>query len=304
MKIHNFFLIFIFGLMIGIILTYVSMSPAYHALIPSSESRAYQETLNVPTRSNLKSVPCPTPSTDKIYAPILMYHHVKRTTVHDNAVEVSLSVSPEDFEDQMSYLYRHNYNSISLKQLVVALNSYQSIPCGSFVITFDDGYADIYNNALPIMQKYHFKGIIFLIANKLDLPGYLSGEQVKELIDAGFSIGSHSFSHRNLTTATPDQLKEELIASKQVLSRRFKTDVDYFCYPIGKYNYQVINMVQKAGYSGAVSTLLGTINSHQDIWQLKRDRVGGQKTLNDFINKLAPKSSTKITPTPTMESYW
>ena len=89
--------------------------------------------------------------------PILMYHHI------DQMGETSsLSVSAENFQQQMRFLSRHNYNVISLTELVRAKLKKERLPHNTVVITFDDGYEDNYLSAYPVLKNYRLCATIFV----------------------------------------------------------------------------------------------------------------------------------------------
>lgn len=129
-------------------------------------------------------------------------------------------------------------------------------------LTFDDGYQDVFLNAFPVLKELGIRATIFLITNyvgkqntwDVNLGGikfpHLTPDNVKELLQNGWEVGSHSVSHRILTGMSALELRDELRISKQLLEQQFKIDVKYFCSPFGKLNRKIIYEVQSAGYQG------------------------------------------------------
>jgi peptidoglycan/xylan/chitin deacetylase (PgdA/CDA1 family) len=96
-----------------------------------------------------------------------MYHHVREYSTLDIAAQ-NISVSPSEFRAQMKFLYENEYNVITSRDI-----DEDRVPCKSVMITFDDGYYDVFTQAYPIMKEYNFTGIIGLILAKIDESDYL-----------------------------------------------------------------------------------------------------------------------------------
>ena len=122
----------------------------------------------------------------RVIAPILLYHHVS-----DRPVASRLYVSADTFRSQLRLLKSNGYASISIAQLAKALKSSNPLPQRSVVITFDDGNEDVYECAFPIMKEFNYTGTVYVIAGRLKMGGYLNKDQIKELIDAGWELGSN-----------------------------------------------------------------------------------------------------------------
>jgi len=212
--------------------------------------------------------------------PILMYHHIKSNPDPKNQLENSLDVSPENFKEQMSYMNKEGYQTTTLDKL------FPNPQGKKFIITIDDGYKDAIENAYPILKSFNYTATLFIITNDVGKEGYLSWDDIKTLKNEGWVIGSHTLNHPNLTNIKEDEAKKEITQSKEILESNLKTSIDFFCYPAGKFNQKIINLVQKANYKAAVTTIEGKTNIYQDIFKLKRIRVNGSESLTEFIEKL------------------
>lgn len=234
--------------------------------------------------------PTPYPKVEKFDIPILMYHYIRVAPANDQ-LGANLSVSPENFDAQMKYLYDNNYQTIKLADL--ADPSRQAISRIYFekkkpiVITFDDGYADAYTTALPTLQKYHFIGTFFIIRNFVGKTNYLSQSQISKMQKAGMEIGSHTLDHVGLASLPFSTQKKQIFQSKQKAS--------VFCYPFGKYDNTSISLVKEAGYLAAVTTHMGTVNEKSNLFELPRVRIGNS-SVEGFKNQitLAEKNSWKM----------
>jgi peptidoglycan/xylan/chitin deacetylase (PgdA/CDA1 family) len=195
---------------------------------------------------------------------ILAYHSISEQR------QDSLAVRPGDFDRQMNWLRQHGYRSVTLRELM-----HQPIPRGEriVVLTFDDGYADNYTVAFPILRQNGLVATIFLVTDYIntdhiyywdepkianirdtDLYKPLTWKQIHEMAAYGIEFGSHTCTHPELTNASVGQCRNEIVHSRRDLQANLRKPVVSFCYPRGNLNGQVIQMVEEAGYSCAVVT--------------------------------------------------
>jgi peptidoglycan/xylan/chitin deacetylase (PgdA/CDA1 family) len=208
--------------------------------------------------------------------PILMYHHIKNTQKTDSKVEEGLSLTPDKFNEEMEYLASENYRVINLDEIFFESKDEE------IVITFDDGYKDVVENAYPALKRYGYKATVFLITKNIAKPGYLDWNDIKTLQEDGWQFGSHTISHLELPKLTPEQQKKEIVGSKKILETTLDTEIKYFCYPAGKYDQKTVEIVKSAGYVVAVTTNAGTKNSYKKYLELNRVRIIGGLGLSGF----------------------
>ncbi|MBI2666920.1 polysaccharide deacetylase family protein, partial [Candidatus Woesearchaeota archaeon] len=198
--------------------------------------------------------------------PILMYHDIGEQ-------ENPWCVSPQQFELQMRWLKENGWKSISLSELKekIEKEKFQSpntkIPAEKlFVLTFDDGRKGVFTHALPLLRELGFSATLFVVPHWINNPQeitveekyspFLNWEEVKELSCQGFEIGSHSFSHPDLTQLSTHQITPELDSAEQEILEKLQRKVQHFCYPYGKYSSEIIEEINKR-YRTAVSTQRG-----------------------------------------------
>lgn len=184
----------------------------------------------------------------KFYAPILLYHHIALKRPQN-----SYYVSPVIFDEQMKWLKDNDYHVISLDQFYEAAIGKEKIPSKPVVLTFDDGYQDQYDNALPILEKYSYPATFYVKINNINKGG-MTWAELKNLQKAGHIIGSHSVNHKNMMDMPTDELKYELEESKYILELNLGTEIKHFCYPGGAYSTKTIEAVRDAGYLTATTT--------------------------------------------------
>jgi len=210
--------------------------------------------------------------------PVMMYHHVETT---DNYR--ANSVSPENFERHMAYLRDHGFKVLSFEDLVRLTREGRRPPRKSAVITFDDGYADNYELAYAILKKFNFPAIIFVPTDFINTDGYLSWEQIREMVQNGISIGSHSRRHAYLPDLSALEQRDEIFGSKRILETNLGVPADYFSYPIGGFSEEIKHLVREAGYKGAAATNRGFDRLNHDVYELNRIRFGDRDIRNDYI---------------------
>lgn len=134
------------------------------------------------------------------------------------------------------------------------------------VLTFDDGYQDFYYIVAPLLRDYGVRATVFVVSGYVDtqrifkwieqpelpLDWVMTSEQIRELHDEGFEIGSHTVTHPQLTAINAIDVMNELVKSKSMLEEIIGDEVVSFCYPQGFYNRETIRLVQEAGYRAAV----------------------------------------------------
>ena len=180
--------------------------------------------------------------------PILMYHGVD-----DNIWgNTSLFVIPSNFEKQMDYLVENGYTTLFLSEIGNAVNYEKPV-----IITFDDGYLDMFTIAYPIMKARNIKSNMYIITNWLDGNIYMTPKMVKSLSDSGLvEIGSHTLNHVHLNKLSYSEQETELIESKKFLEELLGKEVNTIAYPYGQRNIDTLN-ITKQYYKFAVTTESG-----------------------------------------------
>jgi peptidoglycan/xylan/chitin deacetylase (PgdA/CDA1 family) len=195
---------------------------------------------------------------------VLCYHNINPNFNNP------FNMTPQEFEEQMKYLSDHGYKSITSKEFYALKTSTAPINQKYVMITFDDGHKYVYEQAFPIMKKYNFKGVAFLIAicvREKPSKRLLTIEQIKGLMNAGWEIGSHTLTHVNLKTVPLDTAEKEISGSKTRLEKILNIPINTIAYPFGGFNDDVINIIKKY-YSMAYTIHKGcneTLNSFYTI---------------------------------------
>jgi peptidoglycan/xylan/chitin deacetylase (PgdA/CDA1 family) len=232
---------------------------------------------------------------DKLNVPVLLYHQI---AVPPD--ENPYYTTPENFAAQMELLYSEGYMTISTEMLVNAIKDGTQLPEKPVILTFDDGNISVLTTAFPIMKKYGFTGVAYIVYKYLGAAGSLDVSQVQTLAESGWEIGSHSFSHADLVEHEERQ-KKEILTSRVMLERKLDLPVLTFAYPYGNYNGDAVDLVKRAGYMAA----FGVENNHKheldSLFSLNRLEVKGDYDIDQFSSLLSELGIPLLTPASTSQ---
>jgi peptidoglycan/xylan/chitin deacetylase (PgdA/CDA1 family) len=233
-------------------------------------------------------LPTPDGVDRQVRVPILMYHHIDDAPPRANAIRRDLSVPPWKFEKQLAYLRQEGYEDITLNDLALHLTVGKPLPPKPIILTFDDGYADTYTHAFPLLQRFGFSGTFFLISEPIDAqnPDFLSWDQVKEMHAGGMKFEPHSYNHPDMRNRGFDFVVFQVLAPKEAIEARTGETCRFFAYPSGRYDQFVIDVLRSANFWGGVLTHQGDTHAADDLFTLRRIRVRGEDELDGFIRKL------------------
>ncbi|MGI8563853.1 MAG: polysaccharide deacetylase family protein [Candidatus Dormibacter sp.] len=239
------------------------------------------------------------PGRSQLHVPVLMYHYIRVPREPPRTVGYDLSVTPDDFRAQMDWLAQNGYRPVTLRDVSAYLANLGTLPARSVVLTFDDGYADFYSTAWPVLREHHFTAVAYLVSGFLGRPGYVTAEQVAELDRAGVEVGAHTVTHVDLTIVAAADLVHELVDGKASLEHIVNHPVLDFSYPSGRHNPAVEKAVQAAGFDTATTTEQGAAESAASRFAWPRVRVEGQEPLTRFAQNLGPLDPTVQASSPT-----
>lgn len=178
-----------------------------------------------------------------------------------------LAVDPTRFAVQCAHLARRR-TVLPLDVAVTRLRRGWTLPHGATALTFDDGFASVYEQALPVLARHGLPATVFVVAETLSPsgrpvdwvdtpPAYpmrtLTGEQLRELDEAGVRVESHSYSHHDLTQLSEHECTQDLLRSRELLEDLLGRPVRHLAYPRGRHAPHVRRAAERAGYSHAFS---------------------------------------------------
>lgn len=210
--------------------------------------------------------------------PVYYYHRVG--PFRDGAPP-KMNVAPEAFREHMSVLARRA-RPIPLDELVACAREGRPFPRAAVAVTFDDGYRDLMEFALPVLREWRIPATFFVVTggvgdidrwNRIEgVPNepIMTWDDLKRLRDAGMAIGSHSATHATLDGLGGDALRDEVEGSRRDLESRLGLKVAHFAYPQGRFSPEAETAVAAAGYDAGWATRKGRPLSARDVTAIRR----------------------------------
>jgi len=228
---------------------------------------------------------------------ILFYHRVSDD-------RDALAVAPRRFREQMGFLASAGYRVVD----AIEASGYLvrgEVPRKTIGLNFDDGYLDVAENALPVLEEHGFRATVFVPTGVIDgtatfgwyrpQPPLLTWDEIGELDRSGtLRFEAHSVTHPNLLTLEDEAAKEEIAGSKLALEGRLGRAVDAFCYPAGLFGEREQRFVAEAGFRVAVSCEPGVNVPGIDLLALRRRQIDARDGLVDFRAKLGGGHDTPL----------
>ena len=228
--------------------------------------------------------------------PILTYHQIDTPPPRGTPLR-GLIVSPASFARQMFVLKCLGYRGLSMRQLEPYLKGEQQ---GRVVgITFDDGYRNNLQYALPLLKKHGFSATCYAVSGMLGASNswdrengvahkpLMTIEECRDWLHAGMEIGSHTRSHADLTQLEADAARTEIADSRLELENSLGCEVRHFCYPYGRMNPQHCEMAKQAGYRSATTMRRGRAQAGDNLFTLRRILAARAMTVVQLAWKIA-----------------
>jgi peptidoglycan/xylan/chitin deacetylase (PgdA/CDA1 family) len=209
--------------------------------------------------------------------PVLTFHTLECRERRSSAI----SFSPKVFQRGMARLHASGWRTLSLLEVVDCLRRGAPFPERSFVITFDDGYQSVYDEAFPILQRYGMSATVFLTVGEggiahsagrlpaIEGRSMLSWLEIVEMQRAGIEFGAHTLTHPDLTRLPRERVEAEICESKAVIESALGVQVSSFAYPYGYYDRQSRQLVQRH-FACACSVRMGLVTRDSDRYALER----------------------------------
>jgi peptidoglycan/xylan/chitin deacetylase (PgdA/CDA1 family) len=224
----------------------------------------------------------------QVRLPVLMYHYIGFPPPDADKYRLDLTVTPDNFREQMQWLQAHDYHTISPSDLELAMMRGRKLPERSILLTFDDGYEDAYSDAYPVLKTFGLKGTFFVVTEWMDegKSGYLTWKQAEEMALNGMSIQNHSRRHYDMRKRDGAWLVYEILGPIQTIEAHTGVRPQFFCYPGGQFDQNVVDELRAAGVIAAFTTNDGTFNYTDNMLRLPRVRIRGSTNLAAFVDLL------------------
>lgn len=227
-----------------------------------------------------------------IRVPIIMYHQVKNNSFGKDVI------SPYEFESDLKYLSEHNFNTITMSQLIDYVYNDVDLPANPLILSFDDGYLTTYKYVYPLLQKYNMKIVLSIVGKSTDdfsrvndsniNYAHLTWTQIAEMQKSGLvEIQNHTYNMHKIAAGRygcgqkyneslvdyEKALTEDVITFHKSYSLKMEGAPTTFTYPYGKYNDNSELILKNLGYKATLSCCYGVnlINKNPDkLFGLKR----------------------------------
>jgi peptidoglycan/xylan/chitin deacetylase (PgdA/CDA1 family) len=224
--------------------------------------------------------------------PLMLLHSV---SVPDPGARVpSLYMRPRKLDRYFSLLTKLGYRGVSMREaLAPGAQSRRLVG-----LTFDDGYADNVESALPLLKKYQFTATCYVVSGSLGrlnewdssslgvVRRMMTLEQLRAWHASGMEVGAHTRSHVHLRRCDDARARDEIAGSRKDLEQAIGAEVQQFAYPYGEVDDRIAGIVRDAGYVAATTTREARANTSDDRMRLPRINAGGTYPVAVVLLKL------------------
>jgi peptidoglycan/xylan/chitin deacetylase (PgdA/CDA1 family) len=221
----------------------------------------------------------------------ILYYHRIDDEPHRSCVR------PAAFAAQMAHLRSEGYEVLPLSRVRRHLDEHAPFPERAVVVTLDDGFADNYTRALPVLVREAIPATVFLTAGYLGQPELpvlrdrsgiapLTWAQAAEMAEQGIELGAHTLTHPSLPELDAAALEREIAGSRDLIEERTGRRPKTFCYPRGRFDARVKDAVRDAGFDLACTTMPGCVTPDTHPFSLRRTFIAYDDSLRDFEKKL------------------
>ncbi len=221
--------------------------------------------------------------------PVLMYHRI--TCAPPDATLPALWLCPGRFEAHLRALDENGWSTITAHRLARKFDKRRAVGPKHFVVSIDDGMADGYTTAHPILLGFGMRATYYVNPGKVHdtgPPWLISFDRMRALRAAGHDVASHSLDHADLTRLSGAALREQVEDAQAILTEELGYRPRTLCYPLGRHDSEVRRVVQESGLTLAFTTAHGALQSSASPMSAPRIRINGWDTASDVLAKVAP----------------
>ncbi|HEX3233698.1 MAG TPA: polysaccharide deacetylase family protein [Gemmatimonadales bacterium] len=214
---------------------------------------------------------------------VLSYHAI--ADLSGDPVLEQYGVPPSSFQQQLVTMQRAGFHFITADEFIRFLGGEGGLPRRAVLLTFDDCYQDLADNALPLLRQLRIPAVAFAVSglvgglNEWDLRvgrralRLLDSSGLRQLVQNWVEIGAHSCTHPNLTTISDAQLADETVGSAAQLATLAHHPVRLFAYPYGAHDARVHQAVRAAGFAAAFTVDPGWVHPGRDRYTVPRVEI-------------------------------
>lgn len=226
---------------------------------------------------------------DSFYQPpVLCYHQVRDWKASDSKSDQAYIMPVKTFNEHMKILHESGYQTLLPEEWLGYMKRRERLPEKCFILTFDDGTRGQFNNALPLLNRYNYKAVFFIMTVTIDKNQYLTRDQLRDLDEAGHIIGCHTWNHPDLRFLKDGDWYDQVVKPNKILRDITGKIIRYFAYPYGSWNSNAIQQLKKNDYEMAFQ-LNGPYEAGNQMFTIRRISVDGRwsgatlmKAVSDF----------------------
>lgn len=234
---------------------------------------------------------------------VLMYHQIGE--FEPMAAHRSTYCHVHRFAAQMAWLHRFGYTALRIDDVLACVRGEREIPARAVALTFDDGYENFYQYAWPILQRYRFPAMVYLISGMIGQPAswfardgratppLMDAARLRQLRKEGVDFGGHSVSHVKLAEQDRERMRHEIFDCKTQLEDTPGEPVAHFCYPYGSHDIATVEAVAEAGYTSATTCVRGRASAQDDPLTIPRKAISYGDNLLGFAWRLHMKNTSR-----------
>ncbi|MDQ2806171.1 MAG: polysaccharide deacetylase family protein, partial [Chloroflexota bacterium] len=224
---------------------------------------------------------------------VLVYHHFGVPAAGD------YDCSLDKFEDQLQWLKAQGYESVLPQQWLDAAAGRTPLPPHPVMFTFDDNNGEQYTDAAPLLEKYGYRGVFFIMTVTIGKRYYMKADQLRDLERRGHVIGGHTWDHRNMAILTLEELQKQLDLSESDLNEVLGHKPQFVSYPFGAYTEDVVAELEHRGYHGAFRLRDPADPQVAPQFMIHRQIIPGVWSIEDFadnVHNMEPEPPPSPTP--------
>ncbi len=256
----------------GCIRTRANINNESSPVVPAADTTSVVKA-SIPLPASLKVADAKT-ILERKQVPVLCYHQIRDWKETDSKTARPYIVPVAQFKAQMKALADSGYTAILPDELYAYLATGLPVPEKAVMLSFDDGDADQVTNGLPELNKYGFKGVFFIMTVSMGRSIYMTKEQIKSLSDAGHTIGSHTWDHKNVKKFEAADWVTQIEKPSKQLEEITGKPIQYFAYPFGLWKPEVIEPLKERGMIAAFQLAIAR-DEQQPLHTIRRIIVPG-----------------------------
>jgi peptidoglycan/xylan/chitin deacetylase (PgdA/CDA1 family) len=271
-----------------LVVTSLSQTASFSSTVIDDDALILVPTPTPETAVTRSPEPTPDGTFRSVRLPILMYHYLSEPPADADIYRKDLSVTPQLFGEHLDRMKAEGYTTLTLYDLLDHLTEGVPLPEKAVILTFDDGYRDNYENALPALAERDMTATFFVVTDFVDeeRPEYLTWAMLREMHNAGMSIEAHGRNHVSLQNKDIDYLVWQALGSYEAIEREIGQRPRFISYPAGEYDRQAMDLFKSANYWAGLTTIQGATHDSDNLFELRRVRIRGTTTPDEIIRLL------------------